>query len=128
MPISFYYNREQGILYGLMEGILTLAEYKEAMEELTNSEDFSPGCGRLWDMRTVDFNQIDRDFENHVIEILRALPERGRPKVACVVEGELGFGMGRMFETLAEQLPQKIRIFKDYDVANSWVLDGANQT
>lgn len=123
MPISFSYDKEKEVLYGVMEGVLSLEEYKKAMESTAHSKEFSPGSGTLWDMREVDFRKINRAFEKHVVEILKSLPTRGNPNVACVVKGDLGFGMGRMFEFLSSDLPQNIRIFKEYDKAEKWVLE-----
>ena len=125
MPIEFRYDREKEILRLVIESPLILEEVRTAMKEVTGSHDFSPDVGTVWDLRALDFRHVDRAFEQSIIEIRKRFPERGVARIAIVVADELGFGMSRMYQGLADLsggLPQRTRVFMSYAEGEEWLL------
>jgi len=119
MSIEFYY--EDGIIYGAFKSPLSIGEVKKSFAVLTNSTQFPADANTLWDLRELDFTQIDHDMENQLIAIRKLHPERGQARIAFVVGNDLGFGMMRRYEMLSAKLPQQIRVFRDDAKAEAWL-------
>ena len=122
MPITLRYDRKKKVLYGTMTGQVTEEEFQATLQEILQSDQFPPDTGTLWDLRELDFRTIDTPLEKRFINIRRKYPQRGRARLAFIVAGDLGFGMARMYEILSEDLPQEIKIFKNYSEGESWLL------
>jgi len=119
MPVEFDY--ENGIVYGAFKSPLNLDEIKQAIALLTQSAQFSADADTLWDLRALDFTQINNDMERQLVAIRTQYPERGQARIAFVVDTDLGFGMMRRYEMLSADLPQQIRVFRDYAKADAWL-------
>jgi len=119
MPVEFHYKNS--IVYGAFKSPLILDEIKKAVALLTKSTQFPADANTLWDLRELDFAQIDHDMEKQLIEIRKQYPERGQAKIAFVVGSDLGFGMMRRYEMLSDNLPQHIRVFRDDAKAEAWL-------
>ena len=77
----------------------------------------------MWDLRELDFAQMDASFQRRLISARNRYPVRERARIAYVVAGELGFGMTRMYENLAGVSPELNRIFHDHAEAERWLLE-----
>jgi len=121
MPIEF--NYENGIIYGAFKSPLSLDEIKRAIALLAKSTQFPADANTLWDLREMDFTQVDHDMERQLVEIRRQYPERGQARIAFVVDNDLAFGMMRRYEMLSVHLPQQICVFREYAEAEAWLQD-----
>ena len=124
MPIEFSYDPEKKALFGAMTGSLSLDEYRSSVEAIVRSEEFPPDIRTLWDLRELEFTAIDRSLEVKLVSVSEQFPERSPAKIAFVVKSELGFGMIRMFELLADKLAFRTMVFKSYSEAEAWLLQG----
>jgi hypothetical protein len=122
MPIEFRYDREKEILLATVNTPLTLKDFEAAMKGITRSDQFPSDIRTLWDVRELDFSNIDRSFEERLIDIRKKFPERGSARNAVVVAHDLGFGMARMYEALADDLPLQFRVFRSFTEAEDWLL------
>ncbi len=122
MPIEFRYDRKKEILCVAVKNPFTFEEFEEAVKDIINSDQFPPDIRALWDLRELDFNDIDRSFEERLINIQKKYPERGQARLALITPDGLGFGMTRMYEALSNDLPRRIRAFKTYTKAEDWLL------
>lgn len=123
MPVNYKYNPVKNALYGNMEGKISLDELKEALDQITNSKEFSPDVKAIWDLRKLDFTSLNTEFGEQLVSIRSLRPERGETKIAIVAEHDLGFGLNRMYGALSEKLAQKVMAFRDYDEAEAWLLN-----
>jgi len=57
-----------------------------------------------------------------LISLRRQHPERGAARMALIVSDDYGFGTARMYETLSSDLPQELRVFRDYKEGEDWLL------
>lgn len=73
-------------------------------------------------MRRTDFTDISPDLERSAIYIREQCPERASARISFVAESDLGFGMLRMYETLSDNLPQEIKVFRNFSEAEEWLL------
>ena len=122
MPMDFRYDQEKEALFGTLNDPFTLQEYRSSIEAIVQSKEFPPDIRTLWDLRGLGFKAIDRNFEEHLISISEQFPERGSAKVALIVQSDLGFGMTRMFEILAEKLGYQTMVFRSYTEGEKWLL------
>ncbi|MFW2372206.1 MAG: hypothetical protein ACN4GM_03730 [Gammaproteobacteria bacterium] len=122
MPIQFKYNQKKDVLYGSIEGRLTFDEFKLMLEQVVESREFRPDVRTLWDLRNLDFTKVDENFERKVTLIRRSFPERSNAKIALVSETEIGFMMSRIYRIFSENLPQNVKVFKNYIAGEDWLL------
>ncbi len=122
MPIHFKYNPGNSLLYGSIEGQVNIEELGQTLGKITDSKEFPPDVKALWDLRKVDFTQLNSNFGEALASLRRQNPKRGNTKIALVVEKDLGYGMCRMYVMLSEDLPQEVSVFKDIASAENWLL------
>ena len=81
----------------------------------------------LWDARELDMRNTTTDEIEKGIEILNNWSSiRKGGKAACVVNDAFSYGLGRMFQNMAEaknlfEQNITIEIFKDYKEAEEWI-------
>jgi len=103
-----------------VSGLVTLADGLAHQEKLSNDPDFDPSFSQL-----MDFTQVEK-FEIAAGEVA-TLAQRSvfslESRRAILVNGDLAFGLARMFEVHRESVGEKgIRVFWDLDDALAWVL------
>ena len=128
MAIEVKYESEKGFIIMVVKGKPSPEEYKTAMDEITQSEQYPADINALWDVREQDFSEVDTSTLRHIIEISKQYPERGTSRVAFIVKNDLAFGMLRMYEILssteASESSQNIRVFRSYPESEEWLLEG----
>ena len=123
MPIHFTFDKEKNILYCVANGTLTPDEFYNKTLSMTQSSEYSADVRTLWDIRNLDFDIIDTDFQKKLIAIREAIPARGKTKIACVADSDLSFGLTRMYQILSSDLPQELMVFRDFAKAEQWLLN-----
>ena len=123
MSIDLRYDREKGILYAIVGEQVTPDEFACAMEEIIHSDEYPPDVATLWDMRALDFRGADSGTARQLVAMRERYPERGEARLAFVVADDLSFGISRMYELLSADLPQKIRVFRDYAEGEQWLME-----
>jgi hypothetical protein len=122
MPMEFRFDAEKQALFGTITSPLTLDEYRSSIEAIVRSKEHPPDIRTLWDLRELDFNEIDRSLEKSLILVSKEFPERGSAKIAFIVKSDLGFGMTRMFEALADKLGYETKVFRSYSEGENWLI------
>lgn len=127
VPIDIRYKPEKGFLYITVKGRCTLEEYKMAMDEITQSKQYPANINALWDVSEQDFSDITSDTVKSLISINKQYPERETSRAAFVVNGNLAFGMLRMYEISSSlekpDSSQNLRVFKSRSEGEKWLLD-----
>lgn len=121
MALQYTYDAENKFLLIKISGALIWDELKQLAFEIASSSEFPSTVNTLYDMREMDFSNVTAEFEEKVIAFRKQL-KRGDAKIACLVSSDVGFGMGRMYEVLSEGLPQQVRVFKNHEEAQSWLI------
>ena len=122
MPVHFKYNVDNKLLYGTIEGQIGIDELRDALGKITTSTEFPPNVNALWDLRNLDFSRLNADFGEAIISAREENSKRGNSKIALIAEDDLDYGMSRMYQMLSDNLPQKISVFRDTDIAENWLL------
>ncbi len=124
MPIELKYDAGKGILYATVEDELTKKDMEAALNVIVTSMDYPPDVNVLWDMRRVPFEPFDSRMAKDLVETRKNFPQRGAARAASVVSTDVAFGMTRMHEMMSDNMPQDIRVFKDIQAAEQWLLEG----
>ena len=120
MAIEFTHHPENNILLIKISGVLEMEQLKLAAEKLLTSDTYPKDINTIYDLQDMDFSNITREFEDKVITFRKQL-NRGNAKIACVTPSDVGFGMGRMYQILSEDLPQQVGIFRTIEEALDWL-------
>jgi hypothetical protein len=120
MPVFYKIDKERRLVLSTILGVITLADGLTQQEKLRNDPDFDPSFSQLMDYTHVvkfDFSTDDvRKFAQHSVF-------SSDSRRAMLVNGDLAFGLARMFETFRESLGEKgIRVFRNLEEALDWVL------
>ncbi|MDH5396038.1 MAG: hypothetical protein OEW97_07160 [Gammaproteobacteria bacterium] len=121
MAINFKYDSEKEFLVIKISGLLDWDKLRQAAENIATSTEFPKDVDTLYDLTEMDFSNITAEFEQKLIHFRKQL-DRGNAKIACLVANDVGFGMGRMYEVLSEDLPQQVRVFRELNEAQMWLL------
>ena len=125
MPISVDYDPDRGFLICSVRGEFELDAFQSFLEELTSSTTIAHGINTLWDLRQMDFSSVDADHIQRILAIRRRFRARdATARVALVVSQDLGFRMSRTYEALAVIMPTRICVFRRYEEAEQWLLEG----
>ena len=127
MAIEIRYEPEKGFLIIVVKGKPSPEEYKTAMDEITQSEQYPADINAIWDVTEQDFRKVDTSIVRHIIEISKQYPERCTSRVAFIAKDDLAFGMLRMYEILSSTeesgLSQNVGVFRTYSEGEKWLLE-----
>ncbi|PYT43933.1 MAG: hypothetical protein DMG47_12400 [Acidobacteria bacterium] len=120
MPASYKIDKELRLVTTIGSGRLRWGDALAHQESLRKDPDFDPSFSQLMDLTQV--TQYDIDSND-----IHKLTHRGvfspTSRGAILVEGDLGYGFGRMFEILRDNAGESgIRVFRRRDEALDWVL------
>jgi len=120
MPATYEIDKKRRLVITMGLGRVTLAEAMANQERLSKEPDFDPSYSQLMDVTRADLASLTANDIRTIAERNVFSPESRR---AIVVSSNLGYGFGRMFETLREIAGEKgVRIFRDLDEAVDWLL------
>jgi hypothetical protein len=102
-----------------VEGTLTDADLIDGDRALRDDPDFDPAYYQLLDLTAADGSAVSAAG----VQALASQPPlfTSSARRALVVETDLGFGMGRMFELLRGGKSGEIRIFRNLEEACDWL-------
>ncbi|VAW58933.1 hypothetical protein MNBD_GAMMA11-1885 [hydrothermal vent metagenome] len=122
MAIEFVYNNQHRILTGKVSGRLIFEEVELAMKNIVTSVDIPSESNTLWDAREMEFDNIDFEFENQLIDMIKNFnTARGMAKVAIVSGYELGAPLIKLFVILLGETSRNVQSFKTIEEAEWWL-------
>ena len=106
-------------------GQLTVADIVAAQRRLYIDLGFDPSGPCLWDATggKVAPGMEVGDMQQAVTHSEDLWERMSGGKTAILVGSEADFGMGRMYQQLASNMPREIRVFTARDEALHWLLD-----
>lgn len=126
MAYQYAIDPDAGIVEVTVTGVETTADSAERMRLIISNKDWRPGLGVVVDLRGVE--RIEGDFRQALglIDAHKAVQEQiGASRIALVAGSKGVFGVGRMWQTLSDNLPYAVQVFEDLDEARAWVRTGA---
>ena len=115
MPLKFEYDAESGMLMGRGSGRLGFDDfYQQPLP------DYPMGTPELVDMRDVTEIDITAEEIRSIATVERQGPGR-ISRMAILTGSDIGFGLSRMFQLLADQASYEIKVFRESDDAIEWL-------
>jgi len=119
MPADFFIDADLGMVFSKATGVISLADGEDHMDRLSADPEFRPEYNQLFDLRQARGTALSDNA-------LRSLASRkifsGNSRRAFVVEGDLEFGLSRVFATYREiQGEHGIHVFREMKEALSWL-------
>lgn len=82
MSIKLSYDSSSKFLYILIQGNLKLQEIEESLKEIINSKEYPADVDSLWDVRELEFSDIDMEFLRGIVAIRKKYNDkRQEPKL-----------------------------------------------
>ena len=123
MTIRTYIDADVGIAVQKLSGAMTAVDVVDAQRNLYVAMGVHPKLPCLWDVTEGDVAAtMDWTGMKLAVEGSEAIWDRMRGgRTAILVADEADFGMGRMYATLAENMPREIRVFYSRPDAIAWL-------
>lgn len=111
-----------GVVSHRASGELSLREIRETFQATVRDPAFRSGMRVLWDLREATLTSLDEAGIRSLLELnSRYQEERGAGRSAIVVSRDVDYGIARMFQTYAEDLPWETRVYRDHAEAVAWI-------
>ncbi|MCH9651215.1 MAG: hypothetical protein K0U98_23525 [Deltaproteobacteria bacterium] len=124
MPIETTIDSVRGIVVQRVQGELDSNDVIEAQKRLYLDPDHDPALPVLWDTREGSASSMPfGEMENLVDRSEKLWENMGQGRTAILVASEADFGMGRMYQALADQMPRRLAVFYDYEEAIAWLSE-----
>ncbi len=98
-----------GVLLVRLSGSASWESVRGWLAELENVPAYSEAKDAIFDLSEVELSHLTQTEVRRIVEGLRGREGRGPARVVYVVAGELGFGILRMFASLADMQIQRSR-------------------
>lgn len=118
MPGSFRFNNT--VLYITMEGKHTSEEFLEIMTSALSDPDCPEKVGLLVDGRNASFNPPSAELRQ-LVDRMAKFEKLGRR--ALVASDDFLFALGRMAGAFEELEGKEMRVFKELNEAEAWLLE-----
>ena len=122
MIVNTVVDKKASVMIHTVTGEITFEEIKSSYEAVRTHTDFHKDIYTIWDIRDADASKFD---SQDVIRLARYLEtqikNRAVYKVAVIVSRDLEYGLSRMYQVAAADLPAKIGIFINLEDAKKWL-------
>jgi len=122
MKVNTFVDKKNSVIIHTVTGEITFAQIKSSYEAVLSHPDLQDDMCVIWDIRDADASKFD---SQDVIRLARyfetQLKYRSKFKVAVIVSRDLEYGLSRMYQVAAADLPAKIGIFINIEDAKKWV-------
>lgn len=123
MAVTFQWDTENHLLRTVVSGRLSEQEMLDYIREVWKRPDRAD-FDEIADYRQLDVSTISLSTLLKATQLSTELNrERKVYRVAFVVTGTLGFGIGRQYETLRETTPAITRMFPTMAEAEQWIKE-----
>lgn len=127
MPITYRIDPEAKIVFVVVEGNVTLREMVSTVTDVAHNPGFRRGFQILSDHRKITASATTEEVKAFVLHTKQYENILAHTEWAIVVSSDLSFGMMRMLSALAETIPMRVEVFRDYNEAMGWLhKDGSD--
>jgi len=123
MPISYRIDKAARVVICTHAGMTSDADFIHTYKSLFNDPEYEAGLSKLIDLREAD--SVGRSGKALMaIRDLLTIQYEGSSvttRIAIVAPADLSFGLGRMYEMLTDDAPQKVGVFRSMQKAVEWL-------
>ena len=114
---------ERGIVRVTPARPVTVEDVCLAIDQIIEQPGFKKGLPSIWDMRFTELMNINADDIRQISEYANGVKDkRGDTRIAFIVNSDLAYGLGRMFEMVNATSHIRARVFRDYQEGEAWAL------
>ena len=104
-----------------LEGALGFETFVTSFDALVSHPSYRPGANTIWDFREAPLAGVPTETLRRIMRFATERQELRRgARVAAVVGSDTDFGVARIFEALAADLPIDFQVFRDIGEAETW--------
>ena len=122
MIVNTVVDKKASVMIYTVTGKMTVEEIKSSYESVRSYPDFQENMNSIWDIRGADASKFD---SQDVIKIARYFEtqtkNRAEYKTAVIVSRDLEYGLSKIYQVAAADLPAKIGVFNNLEEAKKWV-------
>ena len=129
MPIEIKVFKKENYFISTWSGKITDSEAIQMFKEFYTSPEWVPGMHELADISQLDFSSISSDGLIKMAKFNQMKLEEHNVtniKAAVYSPHDLQFGMARVYEVWADESPENIKVFRDFNEAKNWLLNSEN--
>jgi len=121
MSLHVAFDVRGGFMRVTLAGGLRFESFVAAFDALVSHESFRPGANTLWDFRAAPLASVPTETLRRIMRFAGDRQELRRgARIALVVASDADFGVARIYEALAADLPMEFRVFRDVGEAEAW--------
>jgi len=125
MALKISYDKQLHLLTCKVSAYLSIDDYENALQEILTSKEYPCDVSTLWDLRDMEFDNIDLRFQEKLVEIRQKyISKRAAAKIAIVYENRLAEPLVKMYAILSKDLSQNTRSFTSMGEAMYWLVYG----
>jgi hypothetical protein len=121
MPITFKLDTTQGILFEYWRGPITISEVAAYWTALAAGEEVKTSIGSIADVRDCEPKFTGEEFRVLARQILIAVHQGAKRKVAVIVSDPVQYGMSRQHQLFSESF-MNVEVFYSEVMALKYVL------
>ncbi|UCG85271.1 MAG: hypothetical protein JSW71_15210 [Gemmatimonadota bacterium] len=127
MAVKSTIDPNSGVIVHSVAGDTSLDELVRALERIVDHPLYQPGADALWDFSGAEVRNVDgKELRNLVRQVRQRLAGRDTGyKVALVAPRDVDYGLARMYEAYASELPIELSVFRSSGDAWDWLWGGA---
>ena len=123
MSIQQHLDGERNVMVFTVSGALGLEELRATLESVYAQPEYATRS--LFDMRDAAPGGLSAPEMESLVGLIRSLrSDRAPSRWAILAARDVHFGLARMFEAYASNLPVEIRVFRDPEEAVAWLEPG----
>ena len=122
MPASFTIDVARRTVFSRGWGVLVDDDLRQTQQGVREAPGFEPDFSQLYDFSAVTDIQVTQDA---LWGMVGNSPFGMRARRAVVVDSEVAFGVGRMYQQMSGREYATFRIFRDRASALRWLEGGA---
>ncbi|MCA9512680.1 MAG: hypothetical protein R3E88_22250 [Myxococcota bacterium] len=125
MPIEVVFEPDAPVMWVRMEGAVADADLDRLATGLL-SDERAAVCNAVYDLRAcTDLGGLSSETVRRLARAPHCRDERVHAiRIAILAEGDLAFGIGRMFQTLASDRMPNVAVVRDVAAARAFAAEG----
>lgn len=125
--MKLHIDNSIGLARVKFNGVITPNSVIDAVMQILSHPEFKTNMPSLWDYRECDFSAFNAQDLRRIGDVAHnTVEQNNNARIALLVEGDLQFGLSRMFVMLNEITHLDFQPFRDEEKALQWVLEDPN--
>lgn len=112
--VEYRFDRERKLLMVRFSGVVRFSDFGEGIPDVpAGTLELIDARGASTDLTSSQVRQLaERDLK---------VPEDKISRLAILADTDVGFGLGRMYQTLSEGMGTEVKVFRDERAARDWL-------